>query len=271
MDIFNAGAKFLSKAADAIGADGLADAVEATRVGLGGEKDPCGIKKSSDGRVTADIDYSELPKESVGDLKHGADKLATLLSSKKEELGKCSDPQKKSDLERDISKLENGLADIKYHCEVGEFGLGEVLLGALLPGFGFILADMLIDTKADAGDAQTALAAANKNTQAINLESAPSPPLMKKSGAMNPSSESSAVDGSSKAGNANGDAKTGAELRHMMRTDPAAFQAYMDGNTSASAVLQDYLQTQNQFWSMMTNSQKAEHDTKKAIIGNMRV
>lgn len=68
----------------------------------------------------------------------------------------------------------------------------------------------------------------------------------------------------------------GKELEHLKRTDPEAFAERLNNmspedRNAAMMELQTHLQQINQMFSMMSNFAKVEHDTMKAIIGNMRV
>lgn len=68
----------------------------------------------------------------------------------------------------------------------------------------------------------------------------------------------------------------GKELEALKRTDPEAFAARLqsmspEDRNAAMMELQTHLQEINQMFSMMSNFAKVEHDTMKAIIGNMRV
>lgn len=68
----------------------------------------------------------------------------------------------------------------------------------------------------------------------------------------------------------------GKELEHLKRTDPEAFAERLNNmspedRNAAMMELQTHLQQVNQMFSMMSNFAKVEHDTMKAIIGNMRV
>lgn len=68
----------------------------------------------------------------------------------------------------------------------------------------------------------------------------------------------------------------GKELEALKRTDPEAFAARLQSmspqdRNAAMMELQTHLQEINQMFSMMSNFAKVEHDTMKAIIGNMRV
>lgn len=66
------------------------------------------------------------------------------------------------------------------------------------------------------------------------------------------------------------------KLMDLMRTDPDKFMAEMEKlgpekSGSMMMLINQKLQESNQMFSMMSNMSKAEHDTAKAIISNMRV
>ncbi|GEM_PF-3451257 len=71
----------------------------------------------------------------------------------------------------------------------------------------------------------------------------------------------------------NSDGKYWLELQ---RNDPARFEKEINdlegpAQTNAYTNLQNEVQKENRFWTMMTNLQQANHDTLKSFIGNFRV
>ena len=69
---------------------------------------------------------------------------------------------------------------------------------------------------------------------------------------------------------------SGGELRALMKSDPKKFAEMMDSASDNERLalttnLQDYMQSMNRIETMISNMSKADHDTAKAIISNMRV
>lgn len=62
----------------------------------------------------------------------------------------------------------------------------------------------------------------------------------------------------------------------FQRNDPEGFRDAMDKlpteeKQAAYMGIQNEVQSENRFWSMMTNTQQASHDTQKSILSNFRV
>lgn len=85
--------------------------------------------------------------------------------------------------------------------------------------------------------------------------------------------EAAGAEGKSKSALAS---MSGGDIRNMMINNPSKFSAeyekLSEGDKMAmNTKLQSHLQAMNQLFSMMSNIMKSEHDTRKAVINNMRV
>ncbi len=90
------------------------------------------------------------------------------------------------------------------------------------------------------------------------------------------SDKDSSSSSSSSSRSSSSSAKDGKYWLNLQRTDPTRFEKEINelegpAQTNAYTNLQNEVQKENRFWTMMTNLQQANHDTLKAFIGNFRV
>lgn len=203
--------------------------------------------------ATADIDYSKVPEEHRSRVMLQVDGVATQLHHKQLALdeARANDAPRKEimALQAEVDSLQAKLTDVKYHIET--VVLSGIEIAAYLTNFGLVV-DEMIESKADIEDIDESLGA-----KTYKSDKAPGPSGRSSSG------------GPSGAGGE----YSAEEMVRIMREDPDKFKELMSGEDKDAKMMmmQDYMQSQNRFWSMMTSLQNAEHQTTKAILSNLRV
>lgn len=245
---------------DAVAPDGAKDMAKIVGVGLGiMDKEEATITVDPESNTaTADLDYSKVPKEHRSRVKRDADNLATELHLKKTALKEAeangASKAELQDLQVEVDALQYKLTEVKYHVETAELSGWEIAAYILSPAGGVVV-DRMIESHADMEDI-------DKSFGTMSADKAPGP----------------SGSGRSSAGSAAGTSSTGGEysaeeMVRIMREDPDKFKEMMSGEDKDAKMMmmQDYMQSQNRFWSMMTSLQNAEHQTTKAILSNLRV
>ena len=245
----------LGKAADAVVPDGAKGTMKAIGVNTGiVDKEKATITVDPEtNTATADIDYSNVPEEDRARVQLLVDEVATQLHHKQLALDEAKAngaPRKEIQaLQAEVDSLQAKLTDVKYHIET--VVLSPIEIAAYFTNFG-VFVDSMIESKADVEDIDESLGA-----KTFKSDRAPGPSGRSSSGGP------SGVGGEYSA----------EEMVRIMREDPDKFKELMSGEDKDAKMMmmQDYMQSQNRFWSMMTSLQNAEHQTTKAILSNMRV
>lgn len=234
------------------------------------DKETCQIK-TQNGKPTADIDYHNVPADQREVVKSHADMAAGRIDELDKEIKQLRSEGKDAQahqLTKEKSELQQGLNDFKFEVETSGVRVGlTILLGVFGAG---------LDQRADMQDV-------NKAAEKLNLDPPPSVTL-DESDMIPPDPMKIIADEAERRGTEGpkdqsvkaSDTLSGAELAAMAKNDPDALVAYLDGLSGngsfvAQQNMQDHMQAQNRMWSTMSNLDKAEHDTQKAIINNMRV
>lgn len=298
------------------------DATTKVTVGLGfRDKPSCDIKGGLD-NPTADIDYSDLPKDAQGSARIQADAAASHICQLEADIAKLQSEGKNAEaahLSKELTKAKEALTEFKYEIETSGAKIGVTLaLGIVFPPLGIIagLVQGGTDQRADMDKVNAASDQLQFGNPEITLADDLDPgtiDIANAKGQMptigeikNPKQEaadaihaaaaelrSKNAEGTESTGNTGGadgasDAeaadKRGAELlgkgggaiRDAMKSDPEGFAKMltdMDPSLAGAMMneMQNHMQAINRAWSSISNMEKAEHDTQKAIISNLRV
>lgn len=222
--------------------------------------------------------------------------------------GKLEDPSRLSELRVRQSKLQNAFDEFKFQCETPEMGGLEwtvmIVAGAFSPLAGNAV-DGLIETEATYEDIQTAYQMGTETNadMTIHSQTAPAPhsdnagysgydrydhsakgdmnafggATAKRKKAINNATPETIVKRLT-----NGDPKknyNAADLIYLMKSDSSKYMAVMSLLQKEHSELvpgimesvKQHMQQQNRFWQMMSSLHDADHQTKKAILGNFRV
>jgi hypothetical protein len=293
-----------------------------TTVGLGLKDKPSCDIKGAPANPTADIDYSDLPKDAEGSARIQADAAAAhicKLEGDIEKLKADGNYAEAAQLSKELTQAKEALTEFKYQIETSGAKIGATLaLGIVFPPLGIIAglvqggtdqrADMdkvnaaSDQLKFDAPDATNTedldpkfLDIANAKGQMPMVEAKTQEQITQ--GHLDTIAEQAGTAGTESTGGTEGSKETdgaksdediandrGAELlnegggaiRDAMKSDPEGFAKMltdMDPSLAGAMMneMQNHMQAINRAWSSISNMEKAEHDTQKAIISNLRV
>ena len=282
------------------------------------DKPSCDIK-GAPANPTADIDYSDLPKDAEGSARIQADAAAAHICKLEADIEKLQSEGKGAEaahLAKELTQAKEALTEFKYQIETSGAKIGASLaLGVVFPPLGIIAgliqggtdqrADMdkvneaseqlqftpsevtLIDDldpgTLDIANAEGQMPTVEKGT--LNQDAIDA--LNEKAAELR-ADDAGGTEGSKETDGAKSDEDIandrGAELlnegggaiRDAMKSDPEGFAKMltdMDPSLAGAMMneMQNHMQAINRAWSSISNMEKAEHDTQKAIISNLRV
>jgi hypothetical protein len=279
----------------------------ATKVGVTlGIKDrpPCEIK-GAPANPTADIDYSDLPKDVEASARIQADAAAQHICNLEADIAKLQSEGKgaeAAELSKELTEAKEALSEFKYQIETSGAELGRMLLLGPLGVFFDQHADMdevnaasdqlkfdipdvnSTEDLAPSGEAKAEETSEAKGDKKVGLgkwrekraERAEKREARQNAGGVD-STDGAKTD--EKLANDQGKsllAEGGGAIRDAMKSDPEGFAKMltdMDPSLAGAMMneMQNHMQAINRAWSSISNMEKAEHDTQKAIISNLRV
>jgi hypothetical protein len=262
-------------------AESIADT--ATEIGVAAgfaDKEPCTISvDSKTGQATADIDYSDIPKEHRASVRANADALATAVTTLKEQLAEAkadgASPRELAALTGELEKAENMLTDFKFECEINGMNPLEIIAYAALGPIGGAVVDSMVGNDADLAKLEEMNQAAQQFEAALG-ESKASGEIMSpgdlnskgvegtassvgmtqepsksanlaKAGIEGEGSETGGADGGSGGGGKtdglSGPSKSGSELYALLKSDPEALQKELEAaGAQGSFIMQTAIQ-----------------------------
>ena len=283
------------------------DLATQTGVALGiTEKPPCEIK-GAPANPTADIDYSDLSEDVKVSARVQADAAAQHICDLEAEIAQLQSEGKGAEaahLAKELTQAKEALTDFKYEIETSGAKLGRTGLLGPLSMFLDQHADM--DKVNEAGEqllydspdvnstedlAPSDEAKTEETSEAKGGKKGPLGKWREKRAERKEARQNAGGVGSTDGTNSTegtGDKevadKKGAELigqgggaiRDAMKSDPEGFAKMltdMDPSLAGAMMneMQNHMQAINRAWSSISNMEKAEHDTQKAIISNLRV
>ena len=290
--------------------DALSGLAKSVMVSFGFRDKETANYQVKDGRVRADIDYSNVKPDQRAKVEAQGEELAQglfNLDEKIKEARASGNHEEARQLVQKRSDLQNAFTEFKYQVETPEASgleLGLMIVGGVATyGAATPIIDGLMDTHANDEKIQVAYKAATSmdgySPQINNAAPSPPPPREKDynigSGggqdmAKAVGHDQKAIDrvlkGSDKdVANAILGEKNGLgnisddQLLALMKNDPGKFARVMkevnDKNPQIGSMVMtritDHVQSMNRFWSMISNVMNADHETRKAQISNLRV
>lgn len=233
-----------------------------TAIGLK-DKEPASYSRGPDGQISHNVDLSEFP----ADLKQQAEQLigdmVRDIEAKRQDVldaRAAGDTQLETRLKDELDSLNGALTDVKFELEHVDPDLAT--LGSLMSPAGLIglaaeggrwnskLADSVEDALEAAGKLDSATGAGGSASASASSETAQA------------SSDMAFKDVDSAVA--------------LFENDPEAFFQKMSELPSEERgqwlmMIQQEIQQTNQLISALTNFQKAQHDTQKAVLANIRV